>query len=278
GSDGLLVDADAIAIARQLQALRRDRAPLAAIRAHLATRAPRSSADMAADYRRLLPVAEARGIARPPAVAEASPAATAEGALQRRILEAELGIARLLDTQAAQEKELARRADWGFALNRRIGELDREVARLQELCSVIDGLRADNAGLLRDRAILQARSDELERVHRSRSWRLMGPARRLARAVRALRTRAGFHLRRAGNMLKRLRLSLSTRGVAGTLRHLRQRRRGDATGPLALRPVVAPVSRQPPASLPTSDTPAVSIIIPIHGKLPYTCACLAALV
>lgn len=277
GSDGLLVDADAIAIARQLQALRRDRAPLAAIRAHLATRAPRSSADMAADYRRLLPVAEARGIARPPAVAEASPAATAEGALQRRILEAELGIARLLDTQAAQEKELARRADWGFALNRRIGELDREVARLQELCSVIDGLRADNAGLLRDRAILQARSDELERVHRSRSWRLMGPARRLARALRALRTRAGFHLRRAGNMLKRLRLSLSTRGVAGTLRHLRQRRRGDAAGPVALRPVVAPASRQPPASLPTSDTPEVSIVIPIHGKLPYTCACLAAL-
>ncbi len=278
GRDGLLVDPDADSLARRLSALALDRSPLTAIRRHLAEHAPRSTSDMAGDYRRLLPIAQPRSLAEPATVTEASPAATAEGALFRRALEAELGIARLLDTQAAQEKELARRADWGFALNRQIGELDREVARLQELCSVIDGLRADNAGLLRDRSILQARSDELERVHRSRSWRLMGPARRLARAVRALRTRAGFHLRRAGNMLKRLRLSLSTRGVAGTLRHLRQRRRGDATGPLALRPVVAPVSRQPPASLPTSDTPAVSIIIPIHGKLPYTCACLAALV
>src|SRR5690606_6611541 len=103
-----------------------------------------------------------------------------------------------------------------------------------------------------------------------------GPARRLARLLRALRARLGFQLRRAGNLLRRLRLSLSTRGLGGTLRHLRQRRRGTG-GPLALPPVPPPTSRVPPAALPTSEQPEVSIVIPIHRKLPYTCACLAAL-
>lgn len=277
GRDGLLVEPDMAVIAKRLASLSRDRSSLRAIRGHLAAHAPRGTAEMAADYRQLLPVAQPQSTTQARWPAEASPKATAIGALHRRILEAELGVARLLETQAAQEKELARRADWGFGLNRRIGELNAEIDRLLEQCRVIDALRGENAGLLRDRAILQERSDELERVHRSRSWRLMGPARRLARLLRGLRTRIGFHLRRLGNMAKRLRLSLSTRGLAGTVRHLRQRRRGNGAGPMALLPVAAPTSRQPPASLPTSATPEVSIIIPIHGKLPYTCACLAAL-
>lgn len=281
GRDGLLVEPDAGAIAARLAALAADRAPLDAVRAHLASHAPRDTAMMAADYRRLLAVPEVRSVSAPRTASEADPVATAAGALYRRALEAELAIAKLLATQAEQEAELARRADWGFGLERQnrtlATHLERERKEREALDHWIPELQREIAELQRDRQILQGRSDELERVHRSRSWQLMGPARRLVRALRSTRARAAFNLKRLANMLKRLRLSLSTRGFSGTLRHLWQRRRGAGTGPMALLPVVAPESRQPPARLPTSDTPAVSIIIPIHGKLPYTCACLAAL-
>ncbi|MBX3726989.1 MAG: glycosyltransferase [Xanthomonadales bacterium] len=274
GVDGLLAEPEAGALARRLAALRDDRTVLDRVRARLAALPSRSAGAMAADYAALLPPAppasrtgrlpDQLGLAR-------------LDQLNRRALEAEATREFLCNRLAEQAAELERRASWGFALDRQVRAQAAVIAQ-HEASSVNTRLRAEVDQLLADRAVLQARSDELERVHRSRSWRLMGPARRLARLLRTSADRLAYRLLRLRGLLRRARLSLSTRGLGGSLRHIRQRRRGPGAGSSSAWVVPVPVSAIPPARLPTSTQPEVSIVIPVHGKLPYTCACLASLV
>jgi GT2 family glycosyltransferase/glycosyltransferase involved in cell wall biosynthesis len=280
GVDGLLAPPRAADLAARLRQLQADHGILADIRARLAATPGRDAAAMALDYHRLLP------LAGPVAPADTVPDWRDAGAawLERCRLELQQQRDHLRRNLREAELELARRADWGFGLERRVRALtgagiDRLRERVAGLEAHIEALNAEAAGLLRDRATLQQRSDELERVHRSRSWRLMGPLRRLARLLRALRVRLGYRRRQLANLGSRARLSLATRGLAGSLRHWRQRRRAGWTlRTLPGRVVPEPVSTTPPAAVPAPATPLVSIVIPTYGKLAYTCACLASLV
>ena len=83
-------------------------------------------------------------------------------------------------------------------------------------------------------------------------------------------------MKRLGYLAQRTRASLALRGWRGTLARVRQefQSRPGHDDTLALLPLDAAFA---PFALPVSDTPLVSIVIPIHGKLAYTLACLRSL-
>ena len=69
--------------------------------------------------------------------------------------------------------------------------------------------------------------------------------------------------------------SVARRGLHGTLTRIAQEFQPRGEEPAwQLEPLDAPFA---PFALPCSDAPRVSIIIPIHGKLPYTLACLRSI-
>jgi GT2 family glycosyltransferase len=269
GIDGLLVPPDAAMLAERLESLTENRTVLAEIRRTLLAQPFRATTDMAADYHRLLPVAT-------PAAARsrlriASPADLRNAWLMRHALETGYHRDRLHTLYNESEKELERRGEWGFALQKQLDERTKWALSLQ------DDIQREHAAF----ADLQRRHEtsqaQLHTIYRSRSWRFMGPFRVLARKLRAARARLDFQLKRLRARLRRARLSVATRGLGGSLRHWKNRLRIPA-GP-ALAPIIAelPASAIPPTRLPTSEAPLVSIVIPIHGKLAYTCACLASL-
>lgn len=256
GRDGFLAPPEPDAIAGRLATWVADRAALQQVRTYLTSHPARSTADMAADYRELLPVPTPPS--REGQVRRPRPDDLRIAWLTRLGFETRYHRDRLHGLLKDSERELERRGQWGFGLQK---QLDERTAWAMSL-----------------RADLDDRQAELDRILASRSWRLLGVLRRGARIARAQRARVAFHFKRAIALARRVRLSLATRGVAGTLRHWRHRRaQSQGPAPFALKPVVAPTSTVPPASLPTSDTPMVSIVIPVYGKLAYTCACLASL-
>ena len=85
-----------------------------------------------------------------------------------------------------------------------------------------------------------------------------------------------WRLKRLGYLAQRIRASLALRGWRDTLARMRQEfqpvpERDDT---LELLPLDEPFA---PFALPSSDAPRVSIVIPMHGKLVYTLACLRSL-
>ncbi|MDE3072504.1 MAG: glycosyltransferase [Pseudomonadota bacterium] len=82
--------------------------------------------------------------------------------------------------------------------------------------------------------------------------------------------------RRIGFLLQRLRGSFALRGWRGTLARAAQefRQRPATDDSLQLLPLDLPFA---PFALPTSAAPRVSVVVPVHGKLPYTLACLRSI-
>lgn len=85
----------------------------------------------------------------------------------------------------------------------------------------------------------------------------------------------GWKLRQLGYVLKRVRGSLAQRGLQGTLRRIRQEFKQPPVEDLALQ--LEAVDASIPARLPCAAMPEVSIIIPAHGKLDWTLACLRSI-
>jgi cellulose synthase/poly-beta-1,6-N-acetylglucosamine synthase-like glycosyltransferase len=85
-----------------------------------------------------------------------------------------------------------------------------------------------------------------------------------------------WRLKRLGYLLQRTRGSFALRGIRGTLARMHQEfaSRPERDEALALLPLDKPFT---PFALPVSDQPQVSVIIPVHGKLAYTLACLRSL-
>ncbi|WP_240126799.1 glycosyltransferase [Thermomonas alba] len=85
---------------------------------------------------------------------------------------------------------------------------------------------------------------------------------------------AQFLWQRALGWLQRGLASLRVRGLAGSWRHLRQRRR-PAYAPIPL--WQPPEAAFAPFALASSDTPRASLVIPVHGGFAHTLRCLRAL-
>ena len=247
GLDGFLVTPSADDIAARLDHWHDNRAELAAVRSFLASHPARSTRDMAADYRTLLPlddVGTRNGHVRLP-----TPDDMHTAWLTRQQLETEHHRNRLHTMLKEGSAEQDRRAAWGFQLQEQLDERTRWALSMQ---------------------------DELAKLHSNPLWRLVTSKRSPIARLEAIRQRLFFRLSRARNLARRVRISLATRGIGGTYQRWRARRRNIAPGRQWLAPI--PTSRQPPARLPTSSTPVVSIVIPIHGKLAYTVACLESIV
>ena len=85
-----------------------------------------------------------------------------------------------------------------------------------------------------------------------------------------------WRLKRVGFLLQRLRGSLALRGWRDTFARVAQefQHRPVTDDSLQLLPLDQPFAL---FALPTSPAPRISIIVPVHGKLPYTLACLRSL-
>ncbi|WP_338039760.1 glycosyltransferase [Luteibacter yeojuensis] len=89
-------------------------------------------------------------------------------------------------------------------------------------------------------------------------------------------TPISWRYKRLMSMARRVRASIALRGWRGTIGRISQDfgRRPDVDDSLSLLPLEAAFSS---LSLPTSNTPRVSIVIPVHGKIEYTLACLRSI-
>jgi len=85
-----------------------------------------------------------------------------------------------------------------------------------------------------------------------------------------------WRLQRLCYLLQRVKGSVAQRGLRGTLSRVAQefKRQPQHDQSLQLDDLDTPFE---PFSLPVSGTPTVSVIIPIHGKLPWTLACLRSI-
>ncbi|RCS31497.1 glycosyltransferase [Rhodanobacter denitrificans] len=86
-----------------------------------------------------------------------------------------------------------------------------------------------------------------------------------------------WRLKRLGYLWQRTRGSLALRGWRGTLARMRQefQSRPELDEALTLLPLDEPFT---PFAVPLSEQPRVSVIIPVHGELAHTLACLRSLV
>ena len=282
GETGFLVEPRADAIAQRVTTLASQRDALAHVRERLRAQPARTLADMAADYRTLLP-------ATPRAVGNVQSASI--DALRAGEISAQSGIhaARLAEqiTKArALQRELETRSEWAVDAERQskraaanlhqlqgeFAERTRWVVALQEdVLAHKDHVRQ----LKRDIEDLDKLVEDREKILDSTSWRMTAPLRTAVERYRHLRTRIRFHLGRLRTAWQRTRASLGRRGLVGTLKRARQEFNNGT-------PDVTPVAQAPseefhPFSMPTSDAPRVSIVIPVYNKIAYTVACLRSL-
>ncbi|HST28252.1 MAG TPA: glycosyltransferase, partial [Rudaea sp.] len=275
GVDGFLVAPDAAAIAAAIDSLRADPARLARVRGTLMQQPLRTLADMAADYRDLLPLVprsramDLLDVAGPDRIA-AQQHAGLVGDASREIAALEQGI-------ADQQRELEHRAEWAFGLD---AQLKRNAAALRNLRGELEERSAWALALDRDLQVASRERDALrserEQILRSLSWRITKPLRFARRKLRGLRVRIGFAASRLRAIMHRTRGSLASRGIAGTMRRAADEFRRNAP-PANARIVAAPTSEFSPFAVPASTTPRVSIVIPVHNKIDYTVACLRSL-
>ena len=261
GANGFLVDANADAIVDRIVALSGQRPLLDRVREHLATQREPGLEVMAAAYASVLdlPAQEPMRYALGTSAIDAQVrAAYSEDLLraqrQRRELDAEI---------LALRAESERRGEWGHAQNREL-----ELARHQ-LASLEKEVEVRTAWALK----LDAEVKRLRPMLASRLWRRSEPLRTFLSRVRAS---LAFRSQRLVAQTRRLRGSLAQHGLGGTwsrvLRELKPAK------PLRhARSYPAPGNAFSPFSVPCSDAPQVSIVIPVYNKIAYSAACLRSL-
>ncbi len=144
--------------------------------------------------------------------------------------------------------------------------------------------QADVAALEAERNGLSLVIEELNLAKReilsSTSWRITAPLRVLVKGARRVVPGLNFRLARTRALLGRLRGSLARRGLRGTFSRVSEemhRLPPPQTPPVLIGPSEHPQAEFEPFSVPCSDRPKVSVVIPIYGKLAYTVTCLQSL-
>ncbi len=183
-----------------------------------------------------------------------------------------------ISTVTSLSQELASRKHWVALLQEEIRHhISTVTSRSQEL--------ADTRNLLeqRDQQLQQTVEDleQLQRVHEqvlaSSSWRITRPFRVLRRTGQNFMLNHAWNPLRWPLLLSALVRNLSTVDLHGTLMRLQF---GGYQEPPDSFPVDAVESigdPNPPSSVPNSDSPVISIVIPAYNNWLYTAACLRSI-
>ena len=315
--DGFLVAPDAVDVLATIARLQGDRDTLARVRDAVAAKSARTPLDMATDYRELLPLVHAAahytpGIAGIDLV-DASVYAGQLGDAQRQaaklrdelaaqyqelLRRSEWGIELEGDIERANrhivqrdsriEEQRATIDDQQVTIAERTLWAHDAVGRELNARENYDNLQTAHARLEHEfeertrwalslDALRERLESEMSQMRNSRSWRLTRPVRYAARQLRVLRAQLHFQRQRIRGAFARTRSSLARRGFAGTLRRIGDEfaRRRSAAAPLVAVP--PPTLDFTPFTVPSSDAPLVSIVVPVYNKIEYTAACLRSL-
>lgn len=200
----------------------------------------------------------------------------------------------LEDELRLQEKELRRTMDESRERQQTLDQREQELVRLRaegiELQQQREALAAHQRELEQHLQQLGAAREQLQRefetlaAHRaemiaSTSWRLTKPLRAFGRLLKRIRASLRFRASRLASLLGRVRGSLARRGVSGTIRRARQelREQGQTLPPSVQVDTPQPSTSYPPLAIATSETPLVSVIVPVYNQLHHTWNCLKAL-
>ncbi|MET0226017.1 MAG: glycosyltransferase, partial [Dokdonella sp.] len=268
GVDGFLVDANADAIVARVAALAAVRTPLATVHAALQRLDVATPHAMALDYGRLLQLGT-RPTARYPL------ADTHGDSLQNAALTAQL--VQLRERERAARKELAataaeseRRGDWGHGLNRELSSAHGKLSTLRE------EFDERTRWALSLNSELQDIKPHYEQILASASWRITAPLRRAKARLSGVRASLAYRALHLRNLIGRVRGSLVQRGLAGTIQRMAQELRGARHAPSRIA-YPEPQDDLAPFTVPRSDAPRVSIVIPVYNKIAYTSACLRSI-
>lgn len=185
----------------------------------------------------------------------------------------------------ALQQEFDERTAWALSMQEELMQLHGEITRLAEQNARLAENNAQLVDATRQRDELQRHLEavivqrdafeaERNRILQSRSWKLTRPLRYIARKASGLRQRLAFRWQRLASILRRTLASLKTRGLAGTLTRIR---RELAPPPVSSAPLVVPDASDAPIVLPRSETPKVSVVIPVYNHLDATLTCLRSL-
>ena len=315
GKDGWLIDPNADALVRMVEVLHADPKLLQTARRQRSARAQDTPEDMVAAYRKLLAPAAAPQPPEPrtPDLAEAQAASLAQlGMLERaRRLRVEASVHGLekeirqrtewaLDRDLALRQEQEAKRRWIAQLERAQQEqqqnyerwvqaLERGLHEEQERNQRwVEQLNVEIAGLRQliqeqEQQLKQAASDfeqlrtQHQQVLASSSWRLTRPLRVARRMAGNLMLSRAWNPLRWPLLLSGLVRNLGTVGWRGTVLRLQYTGPGGAPAEVPVDRLEAVGDLAPPASLPVSGEPEVSIVIPAYNNWAYTVACLRSI-
>jgi GT2 family glycosyltransferase len=283
GVDGWLIDPDAAALVTQVRQLVQQPAMLEEMRHRLSQLPGFSTVEMLQRYQQLCPPSKAATVsdAETPNLASSDQLQLGAAALQAanlasRNLELQQQATSLQDevekrTEWAREREAALQAEQR-ARDAWVSSLNQEIARRDE------ALAHEKANLARLESTHAALQSLHESVLASSSWRLTRPLRAGRRVLANLGRARAWDPRRWPLLLSQAVRTISTSGLRGALVRAQlspQQLSGPESGHgFSLEGIGDPT---PPASLPCSTEPRVSIIIPVFNKWAYTAACLRSL-
>jgi len=290
--DGWLIDPDAEALVALVETLHGERKRIDRVRKHAHKDPSSTLADMVAAYRKLVTAAPASEWAAGSPGLEDSQAGSSAwlGMLDHA------GRERLRQDIAKLEKELGRRTEWALERERALEEEQRNnrqwVAQLQaelsiqrqtaqealvELEDTRRHLHETELQFDRARQDLEQLQDTLDLVLASSSWRLTRPLRALRRAAHNFRVNRAWNPVRWPVLISGLARNLSTVGLKGTLMRMQYTGPRGTAESVQIDRLEAVGDPDPPRSLPVSNRPLVSIVIPAYNNWVYTAACLRSI-
>jgi GT2 family glycosyltransferase/glycosyltransferase involved in cell wall biosynthesis len=268
GVDGFLVDPNRDAVVARVAMLAADRAAFERVRTTLKQRTATTPAEMAHAYATIM-LLGVRAPLRYPLTSidvAALEAAVSADALSRARASELLVSAQLLGARAESE----RRGDWGHGLDRELaalrGEFDERSRWALSLNTELQDLKPR----------YEQTQAHYEQTLASASWRITAPLRAAKARLHATKASLAFRTLKLRGIVGRTRGSLAQRGVVGTLARIAQELRSGADAQTRL-VHAAPQDDFAPFAVPASDTPQVSIVIPVYNKIAYTSACLRSI-